>query len=516
MVFDISLVFDHPQPGNGIAVWHTFCPALHPQLSRFGGPRFWVEVMPDTVPEIAICQAAGVRYGEASNPGPDFDPDQLLTVGVSNPGGLRSKEDLVLEMGAGIWTMTETQLSATTTKNSARCFKAGGNKPNRCIRPHYSHPAPLRHGSTWAGKWTGVSTTSDWPSTKVDLPWPPEHWATGRVLLTRHWVQSTVVTVGGFYGYAQGPTWPRAKQLSDQVLETFTREVVIGMSGVRILLGDFNQEPGALVQQQLWARYGWHNAQTLAADLFHHEWLATCKHSTEPDQIWLSPEAIQLLRGVAVQSHFADHMTVSVKLLIPPKAATIMKWPRPAELPWDKIPLQDWSPTCSVHPDQQPDTTLFMREWAQEYEESVSAQYACHQHAPLHARHKGRAQRLQPDPQALTPVICRPSREGEVCLQHSAVGLAVRQWFKQLRRLQSLRHAVKAGSSHASAVGYRLSLWTAITHSSGFQPNFRDWWSTRESPVDGAPQVLPAALPTDPLVMDSIYHDFLQHLRLQV
>ena len=51
------------------------------------------------------CLSAGIRFGEASHPGPISD--QLLNLGVSNPGGLPSKEDMVLMMGPGIWTMTD-------------------------------------------------------------------------------------------------------------------------------------------------------------------------------------------------------------------------------------------------------------------------------------------------------------------------------------------------------------------------------------------------------------------------
>ena len=111
--------------------------------------------MPCDVPEHHGHFMAVTRHGEASHPGPVHEQDSLLVVGTSNPGGLRSKEDIVLSMGSGIWTLTETQLSAVTMKNSARAFRAGGKKLQRLIRPHFSHPAPLRQGSQWAGKWTG-------------------------------------------------------------------------------------------------------------------------------------------------------------------------------------------------------------------------------------------------------------------------------------------------------------------------------------------------------------------------
>ena len=71
--------------------------------------------------------AAGIRFGEARHPGPDLDQDSWLTVGVANPGGLRAKEDILLSMGPGIWTMTETQLSQVTTKTTERSLRAGGH-----------------------------------------------------------------------------------------------------------------------------------------------------------------------------------------------------------------------------------------------------------------------------------------------------------------------------------------------------------------------------------------------------
>lgn len=97
---------------------------------------------PNSVPRLFACHVAGVRFGEARHPGPDSSY-LLLNVGISNPGGLQSKEDMVLALGPGIMTMAETQLSAVTIKSYARSFRSGGNKLNRMIRPHFSHPAPL-------------------------------------------------------------------------------------------------------------------------------------------------------------------------------------------------------------------------------------------------------------------------------------------------------------------------------------------------------------------------------------
>lgn len=121
--------------------------------------------------------AGTVRYGEASHPGPSGD--SLLTVGVSNPSGLRQKEDILLGLGPGIWALSETQLSQQTLKTSSGILRRAAQKLNRQVRFHSGAPAPLRQGSNWAGKWTGVATISDVPSMTLEVPWPLEHWNSG-------------------------------------------------------------------------------------------------------------------------------------------------------------------------------------------------------------------------------------------------------------------------------------------------------------------------------------------------
>ena len=86
---------------------------------------------------------------------------------------------------------------------------------------------------------------------------------------------------------------------------------------MRLLMGDFNQAPGSLQQQQIWMRYGWRSAQTVASELFGHEVVPTCKGATETDQAWLSPEAIHLLRGIRVTDDFMDHSYSSDQSLDP-------------------------------------------------------------------------------------------------------------------------------------------------------------------------------------------------------
>lgn len=119
----------------------------------------------------------------------------------------------------------------------------------RQIRCTFGAPAPIRPNSLWAGSWTGVSHVSDYPQRPLALAWPEEQWNSARVMATQHWIHALPVIVGTIYGHSPGPTWPKARRLTDMLFEVFTREVVFGASGVRILTGDFNADPGELPQQ---------------------------------------------------------------------------------------------------------------------------------------------------------------------------------------------------------------------------------------------------------------------------
>ena len=453
--------------------------------------------------------SCGTRFGEARHPGPHHD---YLTVGVSNPGGLRQKEDTLLHLGPGLWSMTETQLSAATMKTCAGLIRQQAKILNRQVRPLFGAPASLRMGSQWAGTWTGVCTCSDWPAATLQIPWPDEHWETGRALLSRHWISGMPVVIGAFYGYAQGPTWPKSKSLSDKSLSTFTTEVVMGMSGVRILQGDFNYEPGEIPQQRIWQQYGWCIAQQLAHELFHHEVVPTCKHTNQRDQIWLSPEAAQLFRGIKISEDFCDHATVAVRLQIPTTSTQIWRWPRPSKIPWDDIDTSDWQPNCGTQFDPSDNTTNFMKEWASNYEKEIAKLHLQQHQRPLPANCQGRSQRVAPELHDLTAPVAKPSRGGEVQLFSSMTGHAVRKWFKQLRRLQSLRFAAIANKTSPDAITYRADLWHAILSSTGFSPNFSSWWQNRPTPVHLHVMTLPIA-PPDGHLATQIYEDFHAHFK---
>lgn len=124
----------------------------------------------------------------------------------------------------------------------------------------------------------------------------------------------------------------------------------------------------------------------------------------------------------------------------------------------------------------------------------------------------GRGSHLHPVRRQQQAPIAKPSREGEVRLSSDLLGRAVLLRFKQLRRLQSLLHNLRADGTGPTHLAYRVETWAAIKAARGFHPSFADWWPTRLHKLQGAPDTLPAAVP--PLsAVELLFLDFQANFR---
>ena len=404
----------------------------------------------------------------------------LLTIGTTNPSGLRSKEVLALEQGVGIWNYCETQLSAATQPVCARVLKHLARQQHRSLKVHCSAPAPLRPRSTWAGAWTGCLVTSDYSSKQLNSEWPEALWQSGRIMATQHFIAHQTVTLISVYGFPRGPTWPRAAELTNNILDFITVNYVIGHSGLIVIAGDFNFGPCELPAFAQWRSFGWHSAHDLGEMLWQRPKQATCKGTTERDLLWLSPAAAALRRNVEVQEVFADHSSVSIQLEIKSMPLMSLTWPRPRAIPWDDVNTPVWQAECGNPPELPQNSQDAMVAFAASFEGSLDGHVNSLPHLSLTSAHKGRSRRTTPKSIKSSPSSCRASRPGEVALISDTIGAAVLDWFRQLRRLQSYCHAIKAGQQHLSAVTYRIELWSSIRRARGFNEPFADWWDKQE------------------------------------
>ena len=433
------------------------------------------------------------RIGEARHPG----PDSLVHFGTSNPSGLRRKELHACELGVEVWSFSETQLNGITQRSCTQQIKSIARQAHRDVRVYTGAPVQTRVNSTWAGTWSGVAVISDFPGRSLTLPSAGSEYASGRIMVTQHFIQDIPVTLATIYGYPRGPTWPDAHKLNNELLMAISNEVIIGGNGIRIVAGDFNEAEDQGAHFPVWTRYGWQNAQSFARD--HLGWTPqnTSKGATEVDMLWLSPEALTLLRTVEVRDVFMEHSTVVVGLDFSQPEVSYLSWPMPSAIPWDKVkstwqpaPMQD---TCTE------DSTSWFRQWGQHFEASLDGHVSGQPQMKLTTQQRGRGARTQPEMRQQAPPMARPSRDGELCLRSDFVGSSVRAWFKQLRRFQSLLHAMRANSPTVNAALYQAEVWTAIRRARGFHPSFSQWWcSARQFDHPDAPSRLPTSIPSLP------------------
>lgn len=99
------------------------------------------------------------------------------------------------------------------------------------------------------------------------------------------------------------------------------------------------------------------------------------------------------------------------------------------------------------------DSTADLRKWSKEVETSVLQATTTGDRGL--SRCEGRCTVLDPTPRTFSLPIPRNSRDGEQVILSSFLGRAVQNWWKQLRRFQSLLHNVRKGSDSVSATMYR-------------------------------------------------------------
>ena len=439
------------------------------------------------------------RYGEALHPGPNDLYDGALdfcTVpfGCSNPSGLRRKETEAVGLGAGVWTYSETQLSARTLPTCAYQLRRLASQQHRSLQVLPGAAVAPRTSSEWAGSWSGVLTTSDFKARPVHLPWPPGLYESGRICASRHMIGALPFLVVAIYGYPRGPTFPSAPTLNRCILDFLTREVLVGHAGPRLIMGDFNLGAHDSPAFDEWRSLGWKNAQQHAADLFGWTPIATSKGRKERDMIWLSPEALRLMKGFSASQPFAEHTTLQVDLAIPSCIAPLRTWPLPQKIPWEKVD-DSWTPPTPT-PSQSSSSTHRLALLFQQFEGSLLGHVPGLPQDALPPLVAGRAQRVAPRVHEVSAPLSRPSRAGEVRLRSDFVGNEVRRWFRQLRRLQALRQSLEAGNFEDSAVLHRINLWSAILRAPGFSMGFRTWWQRgRRLGHERSPQALPYQIP---------------------
>ena len=482
-----------------------------------------------------------LRVGEAAVPGPPDVEDPPVwalpgqpsfSISIGNPGGLCNKLHHLQSYPEGWHHFAETHCSASQLHHVQAHLRAVSVQSGRLLRSTSGAPAPLRAGSSFAGSWTGVLAFGDCPLRNIPLDWPSDLYKSGRVMVSSAFVNGLELIAGTVYCPPRGPTHPRAREQSEELLRPLTENIVLGRSGPRFILGDMNCPAGSLDQMKLWESLGWVELQSFMQDRFQVTPQSTCKSSTSPDQVWLSPEATLLVANSSVWHVYADHSVVLAGLSLPRVSINEPQWWLPGHVPWEHITQDLWTHELSdiglmfpttlvpvggsdlsssdVAAEGQLEASKAFHCWSQKFEKRVNR--CASTHIAQHDRSfHGRGSMTAPRQRKKCPPVQKSSRPGEVSQLNGFLNRAVGRWFRQLRRLQSYKHA--AGSVNAETnFESRIALWHSIRTAPGFQGGFDSWWLTRPVQSQGVPTTLPITAPNHRVAV-LLYDEFLLNYR---
>ena len=283
--------------------------------------------------------------------------------------------------------------------------------------------------------------------------------------ISNFWVTGVVL-----YGTPTGLTHLRAKEVTNDLLNHACDRLQM-CKGPAFVGGDVNQDLHYLPAVARLSAMGYVEVQELWFRQTGQLPKPTCRHKTQRDFLWISPQLVAAFVRCEVDHNvWIDH--ASVRAVFSGQAMDLQtwNWPCPVPLDWSHAsPCREVSFVDFAAPNDP--TVQYRRLWEQ-VEAHVSSVYPKSRLLP------GRAQCFEPVSVRAPAPHLRRGRGGD--LQAPAVP---QTWvhfhrFRQARRLQSLVRLLAAPVQLPGHVTHRCDLWQSILSSSGYKPCFNDWWNS--------------------------------------
>ncbi len=436
---------------------------------------------------VCLILMNGFRIGEALVPGPSFlasDDTLEWSIGVANPAGLPNKAHIFSQSSVDLWCVSETHLSKQGARTFMKQLQFEKSDYKWCVS---GWPVPPRSNVSLHGGWSGVAAISKHPTRALPETWGPAVAQSSRIVASTTMIHDIWISGVTCYGVPIGPTHPQARAATSQILEAAVDRLQC-MEGPRFLAGDLNHDVASLPVLQRLESLHFVEVQNLWQERTGLPPQATCKHKTQRDYLFLSPELASLLVSVRIDPYvWADHATIEATFRGGSASLRRFPWPCPQPLPWSQV-------GPDLVPDVQSlsvsdDCTVAYQELWKAVESRVSDAFA-QQDRKLPTQCFGRGQRLSRHTVVGCHAPTKKGRQGEFQPRFFGLSYLYAHRLKQVRRLQSFvrLNDVKALSSQHQE--HRVALWQAICRAPGFSPDFATWWSHRPL-VLGDPSEIP-------------------------
>ena len=252
-----------------------------------------------------LTLVVGVRFGEASHPGPRSKvTPRDFCIGCFNPSGLAGKAQVINQYlsHGDLWSIAETHLTTKSVSSFRRGLRVT-QSPYRYLIT--GHPVPVRAHSQTSGGWKGVAALSKHPTRALPVTWDPDISASSRVLVSSTLLHDMWVTMGTLYGESAGTLHPQYLHHNDQLLRAVAMQVCLYSTGLRVVAGDFNLKEHDVAAFQILESAGFRDIQSIACDRWGHQIQNTCKCSTRVD---FTKTCILLMCRAPVNGSLHNHL----------------------------------------------------------------------------------------------------------------------------------------------------------------------------------------------------------------
>ena len=406
---------------------------------------------------------------------------------VTNPTQLFAKEDIVAGWNVDVCCLCETSHTVRAAPLIKRSFAKLGYKAvlGREVQDKFKVKDSV---GSLRGLSKGVAVVSSLPAYGYEGTAVSEAvWQSSRLLHAV--VQSGKLVMHFVVVYlAPGAYIGNAKYDSNARLMASAVALVEPLRGPTVLCGDWNTKSTDFeVLDQLTAHLGFEDLALTYSRRTGCPPEPTCMNATRHTFMFGNQEIIGMLQKVQVSFHndLDKHSVLCVDLAVPSENPYVWKWPMPRRLT-DAVPdigslgriANDRAESLKAELDgllEAGELDEALQRWARHLEMNVLESSGVP--SSKWRSFQGRCASYKPVRIKVGPARLRAGRSGDFRPGLYQSSLKIRQWTKQVRRLQSLERLMRAAQTDGTRVTGRSleQLWRAIVGASGFPGGFRSF-----------------------------------------